>query len=128
MNSNLPTGACNISYENKLLAINKTKHLLVLDVNGLLCEARYLKSTKIWKPLIPTIWCGNKFVSPRTHSQQFLELCGNHFDIGIWSSTTLANLRPMVDFLLGGQFRAKPLILWGFNKCLDTHLSHPQNP
>jgi hypothetical protein len=64
VSSNLPTCVCNISYENKLLAINKTKHLLILDVNGLLCEAHYLNSMNIWKPLIPTTWCGNKFISP----------------------------------------------------------------
>jgi len=41
--SDLLIGACNISYENKLRAINKTKHLLVLNVNGLLCEACHLR-------------------------------------------------------------------------------------
>jgi hypothetical protein len=95
-------GTCNISYENKLLTINMTKHLFVLNVNGLLCEACHLRSTNIWKPFIPATQCGNKFVNPWPHFREFLELCNNHFDIGIWSSTTLANLKPMVDFLLRG--------------------------
>jgi hypothetical protein len=55
VNSNLPRSAYNISYENKLLAINRTRHLLVLNINSLLCEARHLKSTKIWQPLILAI-------------------------------------------------------------------------
>ncbi len=79
----LSTSTCNISYENKLLAINMTKHLFVLDVNGLLCEAHHLKSTNIWKPLILATQCGNKFVSPWLHSQEFLELCNSHFDINM---------------------------------------------
>lgn len=115
VNFDLLMGAYNISYENKLLAINMTRHLLVLDVNGLLCETCYLKSMKIWKPLIPTISCGNKFINPWTHFQKSLELCGSHIDTSIWS-TTFANLRPMVDFLLGGWFKVKTLVSVGFQK------------
>ncbi len=126
--SNLPTCACNISYENKLLVINRTIHLLVLDVISLLCEAHHLKSMKIWKPLNLATRCGNKFISPWPHSFEFLELCSNHFDIIILSSTTFANLRPMVDFLLKGESGLKPLFLWNVDKCLDIHLANPLNP
>ncbi len=34
----------------------------------------------------------------------------------------------MVEFLLGGQSRLKPLFVWGVDKCLDTRIAHPQNP
>lgn len=64
VSSNLPTCTCNISYENKLLTINIIRHLLVIEVNNLLCEAFHLKSMDILKPLIPTTQFGNKFVSP----------------------------------------------------------------
>jgi hypothetical protein len=44
---------CNPSLNH--LIINNTRYLLVFDVNGLLCVVQHLKSTKTWKPLVPTI-------------------------------------------------------------------------
>ncbi len=47
--------------------------------------------------------------------------------IGIWSSTILSNLKPMVDLLLGGLLKLKPMFIWGVEKCLDTCIPHPSN-
>jgi hypothetical protein len=105
------------------LIMHKEHHLLVLDVNGLLCEAIHVKFGKLWHPLVLPQKCGNKFVSLCHDSQQFLELCNNKFDIGIWSSTTLPNLKPMVDLLLRGLLVLKHVFVWGVEKCLDTSIS-----
>lgn len=37
------------------LVVSKTCYLLLFDVNGLLCVAQHLKSTKAWKPLVHAI-------------------------------------------------------------------------
>jgi hypothetical protein len=49
------------------------------------------------------------------------------FDIGIWSSTTFANLVPMVEYLLAKVEGLKLLFLWGNEKCEHTHICHPLN-
>jgi hypothetical protein len=92
----------NVSCHYMPQAMHREHHLLVLDVNGLLCEAIHVKFGKLWHPLVPPQRCGNKLVSLCSNSQQFLEMCNNKFDIGIWSSTILHNLKPMFDLLLRG--------------------------
>ncbi len=52
--------------------INRVQYLLVLNVNGLLCQAMHVKSRKEWKPLVRVVRCGNvKFVSPRARNVWF---------------------------------------------------------
>jgi hypothetical protein len=109
------------------LAVYREHHLLVLDVNGLLCEAIQLKSRKLWHPLDPPHRCGNKLVSLCLNSQQFLELCSSKFDIAIWSLTILPNFKPMVDLLLRGLLRFKPIFVLGVEKCLNTCIPHLSN-
>jgi hypothetical protein len=84
VNFKLLVDMCNPS--SNQLVVSKVCYLLVLDVKKLLCVAKCLKSTNIWKPFIFEMWCGNKLVSPSTNSIQFLKLCFSWFYIGIWSS------------------------------------------
>jgi hypothetical protein len=79
----LPECTCIISCHDMPLAMHRECHLLVLDVNGLLCEAIHVKSRKLWHPLVPPQRCGNKLISLCLNAQQFLELCSNKFGIGI---------------------------------------------
>jgi hypothetical protein len=46
-------GTCTISCHDMPLAMHKERQLLVIDVNGLLCETSHVKSKKLWHPLIP---------------------------------------------------------------------------
>jgi hypothetical protein len=66
-----------------LMVINKTRYLLVLDVNGLLCATQHVRFGKRWKLIIPAVQCGNKLVSPQPNSLQFLKLCFSKLEIGI---------------------------------------------
>jgi hypothetical protein len=56
---------------SKTLA-NRACYLLILDVNGLLCDAVQIKVAKGWKLLINLVKCGNKLVSPQPNLFQFL--------------------------------------------------------
>jgi hypothetical protein len=49
------------------------------------------------------------------------------FDIGIWSSTTLSNLVPMVEYHLTKVEGLKLMFLRGNEKCEHTHIHHPLN-
>jgi len=81
VNPNSLAGACFVFSPSKWLN-NKVCHLLVLDVNGLLCEASHLKSHENkWKLIVRVIRCGNKFVSFQPNCCKFLELCSSRFDI-----------------------------------------------
>jgi hypothetical protein len=51
VNPNLLLNACNISSPNNELS-NKFHHLLMFDVNGLLCEKSNLKFGKKWRSII----------------------------------------------------------------------------
>ncbi len=71
--------------------VDRAHYLLILDVNGLLCDAVHIKATKGWKPLVNLVKCGNKLVSPWPNLFQFLQLCvlivgyGHHQPNPIWS-------------------------------------------
>lgn len=127
VNFYLLASAQNIAYPRKLV-IDMERLLLVLNVNGLLCEAIHLRSSKRWKPLILPIRCGNKRVSVQPNCHEFLELCNSMFDNAIWSSLTQHNLQPMVQFLLGLQSGLNPLFVWGVENCLETNIPHSLNP
>jgi hypothetical protein len=99
------------------MVVNKTRYLLILNVNGLLCATQNVRFGKRWKPVIPVVQCGNKLMSPRPNSLQFLKLCFSKFEIGIWLLITQPNLIPMFDFLLQDNLGLKPLLIWGNDKC-----------
>jgi hypothetical protein len=73
-------GNCKISFPSMI--VNMVQYLLMLDVNGLLCQAMHVTFREEWKPLLEAMRCGNKFVSPQLGYCEFLEMCGFRFDIG----------------------------------------------
>ncbi len=52
VSSNLLRVASNNPFPMNMI-VDKAHHLLVLNVNGLLCEATHVKSSRKWKPLVP---------------------------------------------------------------------------
>lgn len=48
----LPTGTYTVSCHDMPLVMHRECHLLVLDVNGLLCETIHVKFGKLWHPLV----------------------------------------------------------------------------
>ncbi len=63
--SSLVMGVENIQYPSKKsLVVGKKQHLLMLNVNGMLCETTHLRSSEKWNSIIPPMWYGNKLVSP----------------------------------------------------------------
>jgi hypothetical protein len=81
VSSNLLKGVSNIPFPMNMV-VDKARHLLVLYVNGLLCEVAHVKSNKKWKPLVPLVRCGNKLISPWPYSREFLELCSSNCAYG----------------------------------------------
>lgn len=73
-------------------ATERQKHILILDLNGLLCESRL----RTREHLEPT-------VTSRPGCQEFLDRCLQIFDVGVWSSMSLSNVLPVVKALFRGK-------------------------
>jgi hypothetical protein len=72
----------------------------------------------------PSMKCGRKFVSPCPNVFKFLDqLCFSRFDVGIWSSITQPNFKPMVNFLFGKRSWLRLTFVQGNEKCDNTCLA-----
>jgi hypothetical protein len=112
----------NLTWCSNQLVVSKVRYLLVLDVNELLCAAKHLKSTNIWKPFIYEVRCGNILASPSTNSIQFWSCVFHDFTLGFGHQlTTWLDLIPMVDFLLRDSLGLK-LVLFGVMKSVMWHI------
>ncbi len=100
-------------HSNDALDFNEVCHLLVLDVNDLLCQVAHVKFENKWKPQIHAMKCANKLVSPRPNHHQFLELCLSQFDIGMVNND-IAKPKTNNSIFVGG------IVLW-FIPLLSKH-------
>lgn len=97
------------------LPCRNRKKLLVLDLNGLLCDivndytAPYRGEKRI----------GGKPIFKRPYCDDFLKFCFENFDIGIWSSRRKYNVDSVVDYLME-EFKHKLLFCWDQSKCTYT--------
>ncbi|KAK8941348.1 hypothetical protein KSP39_PZI010384 [Platanthera zijinensis] len=101
--------------ERSLTCRRNRKKLLVLDLNGLLCDivndytAPYRGEKRI----------GGKPIFKRPFCDDFLKFCFEKFDIGIWSSRRKYNVDSVLEYLMV-EFKHKLLFCWDQSKCTYT--------
>ena len=94
------------------------KPLIVIDVNGVLCEKVYVENLekerdKILSETSFTTIILNKFVvyiRPNVH--EFLEFCFANYDVGFFSSTTYQNANRILGQLLTKDQNMRAKFLW----------------
>ncbi|KAL0911833.1 hypothetical protein M5K25_017757 [Dendrobium thyrsiflorum] len=106
----------------RLLACRTKRKLLVLDLNGLLCDIvnDYYNSYRVEKKV------GGKPFFKRPFCDDFLKFCFDHFHMGIWSSRRKYNVDSALDYLLG-EFKQKLLFCWDQSKCTYTGVKTIEN-
>lgn len=104
------------------LTCHSRKKLLVLDLNGLLCDIvnNYNTSHRGEKRV------GGKPIFKRPFCDDFLKFCFDKFDIGIWSSRRKYNVDSALDYLMG-EFKHKLLFCWDQSKCTHTGVRTIEN-
>ena len=97
------------------------RHMLVLDLNGLLVDRRMspfenpVDGTKV----APDAKFGKFYIYNRPHMQSFVEWASEHFTVGVWSSAQHHNARTLVNHIWGKQ-RDRLAFVWGQDRC--THV------
>ena len=106
----------------------KHKHLLVVDLNGLLVDRRM---TPFVEPdgtkRAPDATFGKFFVYNRPHARAFVEWAFEHFTVGVWSSAQPHNARTLVSHIWG-EHRDKLAFVWGQDKCTHVGAADPKKP
>ncbi|PKA49729.1 hypothetical protein AXF42_Ash004270 [Apostasia shenzhenica] len=109
--------------ENHSLEISKLrcisrKKLLVLDLNGILCDVIFgFHGTGAAHKKV-----NRRSVFKRPFLDDFLTFCFETFVVGIWSSRNKKNIDGVIDYIMGG-FRNKLLFCWDQSKCTPTGFS-----
>ena len=112
----------------------KHKHMLVLDLNGLLVDRRMspfehpADGTKV----APYAKFGKFYIYNRPHMHSFVEWTMEHFTVGVWSSAQHHNARTLVNHIWG-KTRDKLAFVWGQDRCthvgaMDPHAGHRSKP
>ena len=106
----------------------KHKHLLVVDLNGLLVDRRM---TPFVEPdgtkRAPDATFGKFFIYNRPHMRAFAEWAFEHFTVGVWSSAQQHNAKTLVSHIWG-EHRDKLAFVWGQDKCTHVGAMDPRMP
>lgn len=99
------------------------RFLLVLDVNGLLCDRR--------RDPVPGLKadakCGPAYVYDRPHAAEFLKWALQRFRVGVWSSARSYNLEPLVAHVFGPALRRHLRFAWAQEKCTSDGVVAARN-
>lgn len=106
------------------------RHLLVLDVNGLLVERRLRKRARgsrssSWRRR-PDAVLGAFEVYDRPHLRDFVEFVLHTFAVAVWSSARRENLLPLVGHIFGGEHALAAV--WDQTNCTATGQYDPNKP
>ncbi|KAI3726168.1 hypothetical protein L1987_65965 [Smallanthus sonchifolius] len=96
--------------------VTSGKKLVILDVNGLLADVSAHRPYGIRKP---DKYIRERPIFKRPYLDDFMRFCFDRFHVGIWSSRTMKNLDPMIDYLLG-HWKKELLFLWDGSKCTKS--------
>jgi hypothetical protein len=92
------------------------KHLIILDLNGLLLDRRREPFNDVEPDRLYKSGSNKYFVYLRPHARDFVTFLLANFDVAVWSSAMLHNIHPMVDLVFGK--RATELaFIWDQKKC-----------
>ncbi|XP_020258075.1 uncharacterized protein LOC109834463 isoform X2 [Asparagus officinalis] len=97
------------------LKVRVSKKLLVLDLNGLLCDVVYgYPNTQK-----PHERVGKSAVFKRPFCDDFMEFCCERFNIGVWSSRLKINVDGVVNFIMR-DIKDHLLFCWDASQCTYT--------
>lgn len=102
------------------------RRLIILDMNGVLLHRNYVGSKnensddkKLIKNHQKTCEkIGNFQVTLRPNLRGFIDYLFRHFDVAIWSSASLLNINPTLEYALGKERCSKFLFIWSQNECI----------
>jgi hypothetical protein len=77
-----------------------SRHLLVLDLNGILCGRVFLKPGAA-PPGKPSAMMGALAVYTRPHPHEFVKFLQEHFVLAVWILARRHNVLPLVGHLFG---------------------------
>ena len=98
--------------QRKHKGTRKHKHLLVLDLNGLLVDRRMSAFVDAdGTRRAPDAKFGKFFIYNRPHMAAFVEWAFEHFTVGVWSSAQAHNAKSLVNHVWGKQ--DKLAFVWG---------------
>jgi hypothetical protein len=114
--------------DRKHRGTRKHRHLLVVDLNGLLVDRRM----SAWvapdgTKRAPDARFGKFFIYNRPHMAEFVEWAFEHFTVGVWSSAQSHNAKTLVNHIWGKQ-RDRLAFVWGQDKCTHVGAMDPSKP
>ena len=114
--------------DRKHKGTRKHKHLLVVDLNGLLVDRRM---TPFVEPdgtkRAPDAAFGKFLIYNRPHMSEFVAWAFEHFTVGVWSSAQQHNAKTLVSHIWG-EHRDKLAFVWGQDKCTHVGAMDPAKP
>ncbi|GAU16014.1 hypothetical protein TSUD_338850 [Trifolium subterraneum] len=115
-----------LSLEKLNLVVPKKKKLLVMNLNGFLLHRfihRHTLQDGIYAPN-PFLGSrkadsisGNFLLFKRPFSEEFMKLCLERFEVGIWSSAQEHNIDGALDLAIGEESKNKLLFVWNQDQC-----------
>jgi hypothetical protein len=107
--------------------------LVILDLNGLLCErVRVVHGGNITTSSIitPDVVAGQFQIYHRPHAASFIDFLFSRFDVGVWSSARIENIRPILNHLIAqeeGKHHPHLIFVWGQAEC-QQEAPQPHTP
>jgi hypothetical protein len=106
----------------------KRKHLLVLDLNGLLVDRRMSAFVEPdGTKRAPDAKFGKFFIYNRPHMTSFVKWAFEHFTVGVWSSAQSHNAKALVAHIWGTHRDALAFV-WGQDRCTHVGAMDPNKP
>ncbi|XP_019426730.1 PREDICTED: ubiquitin-like domain-containing CTD phosphatase 1 [Lupinus angustifolius] len=96
--------------------------LIVLDINGLLADI-VCPAPKDHKA---DAMIARRAIFKRPYYFEFLNFCFENFEVGLWSSRKMENVKRIVDFLMG-EMKNKLLFCWDVSHCTETSFRTLEN-
>lgn len=94
---------------------NSKRYLLILDINGLLCQKIFKSDCDKDKPVsyqYETLELGKFYVCIRPDVKSFLEKCFGFADVAFWSSTTHYNAKHIIYHILTKSQQSNAVFKW----------------
>ena len=114
--------------DRKHKGTRKHKHLLVVDLNGLLVDRRMAPFVEPdGTKRAPDAAFGKFLIYNRPHMSEFVAWAFEHFTVGVWSSAQQHNAKTLVSHIWG-EHRDKLAFVWGQDKCTHVGAMDPAKP
>ncbi|KAG0464383.1 hypothetical protein HPP92_020452 [Vanilla planifolia] len=113
---------CFLSLPERTVRIIFKKKLLVLDLNGILCDVVFGSQGSH----MPHKRINKKSVYKRPFLDDFLAFCFEWFVVGVWSSRNWRNIIGVIDYIIGDA-KDKLQFCWDSSKCTNTGFNTIEN-